>query len=340
MNSSTSNKRKINEIDGINNEIDDINEIDTTHNFKKNKTCKRNFLDFLHKFFDKDYVHNVKDLLSNLIDFKSLSDYLIYSFVYYLIRYLSYLKSMNEMNDYFKKYNNNKSDIFKNFNYLKNLFQLIESKKELVLKITVIDNKINSDLNTIKELSKNLVSINLDIISGTNVEKYIQEYVKINYDISLIIEQIDKNNIIKKNMEKDLNTIFEDINKIKDTFIRLNNYYVNNHNLMNKIFTLSKNLNSNYIILKLIKNKILLQSNDDTKNKFTKIFGSLQMYNNILNDISVNEKDNDLFNEINDNINHYDENIESCHCNKCKEIALYKTIYHDLLVKYDTRFNK
>jgi DNA repair ATPase RecN len=337
MNSSISNKRKIEDVD---NDIDTINSINNI-NIKKSKSCEKNFLNFLYNYFPKDYVQHVKELLSQLIDFNSLSEYVSYSFVYYCIKFLSYLKSMNEMNSYLKEYNNNKNNIVKSFNYLKNIFQLIESKKELVSQITVIDNKINSDQNTIKELSKNLVSINLDIIGAANkankVDEYIQEYVKINYDISLIIEKIDKNSSIKRNLEKDVNTIFDDINKVKSIFIRINNYYINNHNLMNKIFTLSRNLSNNCIILKLVKNKISQQLNDDTKNKFTKIFASLHMYNNILNNFPVNEKDTELFNEINDNINHYDENIESCHCNKCKKIALYKTIYHDLLVKYDTR---
>lgn len=332
MNSSTSNKRKIE---------DDDNDIDAIHrinNIKKSKSCEKNFLDFLYHYFPEDYVQHVKELSTQLIDdFNPLSEYVTYSFVYYCIKFLSYLKSMNEMNSYLKEYNNNKNNIVKSFNYLKNMFKLIEDKEKLVSKITAVDNKINSDQNTLKELSKNLVSINLDIISGTNVEKYIQEYVKINYDISLIIEKIDKNSSIKKNLEKDLKTIFDDFNKVKSILIRINNYYINNHTLMNKIFTLSRNLSNNCIILKLVKNKISQQLNDDTKNKFTKIFASLHMYNNILNNFPVNEKDTELFNEINDDIDHYDENSDFCKCNKCKKIALYKTIYHDLFVKYDTR---
>ncbi len=327
MNSPSSKKRIID-----NDSSDEIIEINNNLKKRKNGEFQGNLKNFLYKFFNKDYVDEAKYLLSKLIDFTSLSDHIIYSLVYFFIRYLSYLKSLNEMNNYLTNYNKSRTDIIKKINYFNDIFKIIETKKELISKINIIENQINSDLNTLKELSKNLVSINLDIIRGTNVECYIQEYVKINYDISFINDNIGKNNAIKNEMEKKLRSVFNEINIIKNNIITLNNTYINSNAILTNILNISKSVHINGLILKIIKNRTSSLLNENFKDKFIKIFGSFQVYNSILNNSKINENEIELFKEINDDINHYDENIEWCNCIKCNKIKLFKKIYHELLM--------
>lgn len=107
--------------------------------------------------------------------------------------------------------------------------------------------------------------------------------------------------------------------------------YINNNLFVNYYFTMSKKINNYYSILHSIKNKILQNIDTDIKKELTQNFTRFEMYNNILNNINC-EGNTEIFNVINNNIDHFDENNNECSCSKCNEIKLFQRIYHELLL--------
>jgi len=269
--------------------------------------------DFFDKFdkalsekYPKDSLDKVEHLLSKLINsklinFDSFTERNKKLLIYFFIVYLKYLNSSNNyINDYvnnnnLKNCNNNKSLIIQKLNKKSES----TTKKDLIGRIEIIENIISSDINKRKELMDHFLRLKNDI-NENNKKIYSIEINKTRQQYLLNDNKISENIISKE-------ILYNNLKKI----------------------VIEEKINRYLILLKGIKNKILETIDNNIKKELTEKFTRFDMYNNILNNFSVNSN---YFNDVNNNIEHFDKNNNICPCSKCKEIKLFQKIYHELLL--------
>jgi hypothetical protein len=258
-------------------------------------------------------------LLNELIEFDKFPKKINLTLKYY---YAKMIKSFQLINKYDTKafelesfQNNLKYELdsfINNFNEINKFIILLNNKLDLSKKkIKLFQNKLYCDINNVKELSKYLLSLNIDILNSIDdkehLETIIEEHSKTNFNIMITNNNIQKDSAELRKLEDEHSKYLNDLQIYLLKFVDLK---VEISSILNKYREHRLKTKEMHNLYCMIRESSVIQT-------FTKIH-ILKSFDNVnnLKEILQNESCNlYYFNHVNKNYG-----CKGCDSEKCKDM--------------------
>lgn len=290
-------------------------------------------------------------LLNELIEFNKFPEKNHITLKYY---YAKIIKSLQLMNKYDTKvlelesFQNNlryELDSFiNNFNDINKFIIFLNSKVDLSKKkIKLYQNKLYCDINNVKELSKYLLSLNIDILNSIDdkehLETIIGEHSKTNFNIMITNNNIQKDSAELRKLEDEHSKYLNDLQiyllkfvdlKVEITSI-LNKY--REHRLKTKeLHNLHSMILESHIIQTFTKINILksIDNINNLKETLQNENSNLFYFNHVNKDYGCKGCENEKCKEMLKRMKHF-KKCKDSNCFECKKTNKYCLLYNEYI---------
>lgn len=296
--------------------------------------------------------------LNKLIEIDRFPEEIHNTLKYYYTKVIKYLQLVNkydikviELKSIENTITYNINSFNDNFNnIIKNIILLNNNIDSLKKKIKLFQNKLYSDINNVKELSKHLLYLNINILNYIDNKEYlkkiIEEHSKTNFNIIITNKNIEENSSELRKLENEyskyLDYLKDYLVKFVDLKVEINSIlhkyrdYLSKRKELNKydnMLTESSTIQSfiKFQILKSIDNNNLKEDlKKDLKEELQNEFSNLYYFNNINRNNGCKDCSNEKCKKMIIRINHFNKCKDS-NCTECIKTSNYSFIYNEYI---------
>jgi hypothetical protein len=292
--------------------------------------------------------------LNKLIEIDRFPEVIHTTLKYYYTKVIKYLQLVNkydikvlELKSIEHTITYDINSINDNFNNINKSIILSNNKMDLSKrKIKLLQNKLYSDINNVKELSKHLLYLNINILNNINNKDYlkiiIEEHSKTNLNIIITNNNIEENSSQLRELENEYTKYLDDLKdylvKFVDLKVEINSIlykfrdYLCKRKELNKydnMVTESSTIQSiiKFQILKSIDNNNL---KEELKEELENEYSNLYYFNNVNRNNGCQDCSNEKCKKMLKRINHFNKCKDS-NCTECIKISNYSFIYNEYI---------
>jgi hypothetical protein len=296
-------------------------------------------------------LENFVKLLDELIDFNKFPEEIHNLLKYYYAKIIKSLKLTNKHDSKafkLKSFQNNlKYELncfIDNFNDINKSIYLLNINIDLLKKkIKLYQNKLYSDVNNVKELSKDLLSLNINILNSIDdkehLETIIGEHSKTNFNIMITNNNIEKDSAELRKLEDEHSKYLDDLQiyllKFVDLKVEissiLNKY--REHRLKTKeLNDIRCIIRESAVIQLFVKNQIfkILSNKNHLKELLQNEYSNLYYFNNINKNNGCKGCSNEKCKEMIKRMKHF-KKCKDSNCIECNKTIKYFSLYNEYI---------
>ena len=303
--------------------------------------------------FDGEIINpgHFVELLDKLINLDKFPEEIHDLLKYYYAKIVKSLKLTNKHDtkvfelEYFQKILKYDLNCFiNNFNDINKSIYLLNIKIDLLKKkIKLYQNRLYSSINNVKELSKYLLSLNIDILKSIDnkehLEKIIQEHSRPNFNIMFTNNNIQEDYSELRKLEDENSKYLDDLQRYILKFVDLKveitsilNKYRDHRIKTREIHNIKCIIKESSVIQFFVKNQILkiINNKNHLKELLQNEYSNLCYFNNLNRNNGCKGCSNEKCKEMTKRLIHFNK-CKNSNCVECDKTSKYYSLYNEYI---------